>query len=104
MSFRSLIRAALPVWETYDPSWLVALAREQHPDDVQLAKALSNCTRAICAESYVAFVSNSRQNLPGSEWQFGRNVILEGPDEEEIVIDVLKDGRIGGLEFWQRRL
>jgi len=61
--------------------------------------ALENCTRPFAkSQCYIQFVSAARPNLPGSELQFEKCVEL-GSDEEAIVLDLLKDGRIGGIEF-----
>jgi len=87
-------------WADYDPSWLVALAREQLP---ALAPALSRCTRALVeSKAYIYFVAGEGANQPGSEWQFDRNEFLSDPKEGDLVLDVLKDGRIAGLEFLAR--
>jgi len=32
-------------WRSYDPSWLVALAKEQFPDEKWLQESLKNCTQ-----------------------------------------------------------
>ena len=39
-------------WQPYDPSWLVALAREQHPDKPWLVESLRLCTRAQIESPY----------------------------------------------------
>jgi hypothetical protein len=87
-------------WTAYDPSWLVQVAREQQPP---LVPALLNCTRARAeSEAYVHFVAPEAPNLPGSEWQFAHNIVLHHPEHGTVVLDVLKDGRIGGVEFVDR--
>ena len=87
-------------WVAYDPTWLVALARDQRR---ALAPALSQCTRALVeSRAYIYFVPGDGANQPGSEWQFDRNEVLHDPKEGELVLDVLKDGRIGGIEFLAR--
>jgi hypothetical protein len=87
-------------WKPYDPAWLVALAREQHPDLPWLADALAGCTRAAWeSRAYVHFVDPADANQPGSAWQFEENVVLEHPREGEIVLDVLRGQRVGGAEF-----
>jgi len=87
-------------WKRYDPAWLVALAREQHPDLPWLADALAGCTRAAWeSRAYVYFVDPADANQPGSAWQFDVNVVLEDPREGEIVLDVLRGQRVGGAEF-----
>ncbi len=87
-------------WKTYDPRWLVELAKKTHPDKPRVAEALAQCTK--CArenEKYIYFVIPARPNEPGAEWQFKENIILEHPTEGDIVLDVLRDGRVGGAEF-----
>ena len=87
-------------WEPYDPTWLVELAREQHPDKPWLADALAACTRCRCGSAaYIHFVNNERPNQAGSEWQFDTNLELQSPTEGEIILDVLTGQRVGGLEL-----
>jgi hypothetical protein len=95
-------KGAIPdgTWEKYDPAWLVALAREQQP---QLVNALSACTKALIeSEAYIHFVPADSANQPGAAWQFDRNVLLQDPERGQIVLDLLKDGRVGGVEFLDR--
>ncbi len=90
-------------WKAYDPSWLVAAAREQAPEEPWLAEALAKCTRCLTeSDRYVHFVDPRRPNQPGSEWQFERNVLLETSTHGLVAIDVLTDNRIGGVEFYDR--
>jgi hypothetical protein len=90
-------------WETYDPAWLVALAKEQYPDEPCFAEALARCTRrAEGCPSYMYFVDPKDVNQPGAEWQFDQNIMLESDAEGMLILDVLKDGRIGGVEFVTR--
>lgn len=87
-------------WTPYDPAWLVELAREQLPDEPEIVKALSNCTRAAAeSPAMTYFVDPRRANQPGADWQFKRNVVLDDGHGDPLVLDVLKDGRIGGVEF-----
>ena len=89
-----------PDWNPYDPAWLVALAREQQPDLPWLADALATCTRAsLESAAYLRFVDPRNPNQPGSDWQFAENIILEDPNRGDIVLDVLKGHRVGGVEF-----
>ena len=84
----------------FDPEFLVALLHAQHPDKPELAAAMRECRTSIHeTPGYMTFVNPARPNLPGSEWQFGGNVQLTDPMRGWIVLDVLKDGRIGGIEF-----
>ena len=50
-------------------------------------------------QPYIRFVSAIRPNLLGSEWQFAENIVLEHETEGTIILDILEDGRIGGIEF-----
>jgi hypothetical protein len=87
-------------WQPYDPQWLVALARAQYPDEPWLAEALAQCRRALGGGTAdVHFVDPARPNQPGSAWQFDRTVELDDPETGLVVLDVLEDGRIGGLEM-----
>jgi len=90
-------------WEPYDPSWLVELAREQEPEHPWLPEALAVCTRCRWrSPAYVYFVDGSNPNQPGSSWQFVTNLILEHPTEGELVLDILTEHRVGGVEFLSR--
>lgn len=99
------LKSLVTGWTTYDPSWIIALAQEQLPDETWLPAALARCTAAHRPTmAYVRFVSGANPNQPGSEWQFERNLILEHPEHGEVVLDVLRDGRIGGIEMWKYML
>ena len=90
-------------WDPFDPTWLVHLAEANRPGERQIAQSLAQCRR--CCQRSVAywyFVDASNPNRPGSEWQFDRNVLLEDRELGRLVLDVLKDGRIGGVEFLSR--
>ena len=82
----------------YDPTWLVALARAQRPDEPWLPAALARCT-SVEEESraFYRFVD------PGApDWRFERNVTLDGGREGTLVLDVLEGNRVGGVEFLAR--
>ena len=94
------VRDADLVWEPYDPTWLAELARLQARDMSWLEDALRECTRhARESRAYIYFVSPVAANQPGSEWQFETNVMLNDPREGELVLDILKGHRVGGVEF-----
>lgn len=91
-------------WEPCDPSWLVTLAREQHPSETWLPSALSTCTRCWReSKAYVRFVNSRNPNEPGSDWQFLTNLTLESVEEGFIVLDILQNHRVGGVEFVDNR-
>ena len=92
-------------WQAYDPSWLVKLAEQQLPEKPELAEALRACTRySPESDAYYYFVSGRKPNQEGSAWQFKENISLRDPEEGELILDVLKDGRVGGVEFLSRLL
>lgn len=87
----------------YNPGWLVALAADQHPDKPWLAEALANCTELVRrTKYYLYFIDPTNANRPGALWQFETNLWLKDAVEGTIVVDVLKDGRVGGIEFYDR--
>ena len=76
-------------WKAYDPGWL--------------PEALAGCTRyGERSRAYYYFVDPSAPNQPGSDWQFGRSIVLCHDREGEIVLDILRDCRVGGIEFIER--
>jgi hypothetical protein len=88
------------MWTKYNPDWLVNLLQQQLPDKTELADAVKNCRRGVWQnKGYIYFVSPKNPDLPGSEWQFKENVIVEDEARGAVVIDILQDGRVGGLQF-----
>lgn len=95
------------MWEPYDPSWLVHLAERRAPGEAWLAEALARCTsvlRNTHQDDCLYFVDPKQPNEPGSDWQFVNNIVLEShreicDDERDVILDVLTERRIGGLEF-----
>lgn len=79
---------------------IISLVREQEPDKDDIVSALQNCKGGHWSSNgYYQFVSSRNPNQPGSEWQHKECVVIEQENEGDIVIDLLKDGRIGGIEF-----
>ncbi len=90
-------------WRKYDPEWLAKLAEAQVPEEVWLPEALKKCTKySIESKAYYHFVSPENANQPGAEWQFETNIILGDPKEGDLVLDILKGHRVGGVEFLSR--
>ncbi|WP_276371467.1 hypothetical protein [Chryseolinea sp. H1M3-3] len=84
----------------FDIEWIVELIKEQVPDRLYLIEQLRKSgIKGWIRQPYVRFVSAENANQPGSIWQFYENVVLEHKTEGTIVLDILKDGRIGGIEF-----
>jgi uncharacterized protein YuzE len=79
---------------------IIDLIKEQEPEKLEFVKQLENSSkRKWIKQAYIYFVSSKNPNQPGSEWQFDENIILEHETEGSIILDILKDGRIGGIEF-----
>ncbi|OHX66659.1 hypothetical protein [Flammeovirga pacifica] len=79
---------------------LVKLLKEQEPQRLDLVFHLEKLTtRKWELQPYIQIVSDDKANEPGSEWQFDENIVLEDNEQGTIVLDILKDGRIGGIEF-----
>ena len=84
----------------FKPNWIIELVKEQEPDRLDVIDALLKCTNGIWeSRAYIYFVSQKNVNQKGAEWQFKENIVLEHKKVGTIVLDVLKDGRIGGIEF-----
>lgn len=92
-----------PTWQPFDPTWLVELVRAQCPKMPRLADSLAKTTEYFPRSvAYWYFVNPANANKPGAEWQFFGNVHLNGGERGPLVLDVLKDGRVGGVEFLAR--
>ncbi|WP_258541692.1 hypothetical protein [Parvicella tangerina] len=79
---------------------IIELIKEQESERLDLIEQLEKSDRKKwIRQPYIRFVSAERPNQPGSEWQFDENIVLEHKTEGTIVLDILKDGRIGGIEF-----
>jgi hypothetical protein len=91
-------------FKPHDPTWLVELAQMQRPDLPWLARSLAFCNRCHWKRTglYVYFVDPESANQPGADWQYRETISLEHPEFGHIKLDVLKDNRVGGVEFYDR--
>jgi hypothetical protein len=97
------IFAHLGEWQDFDPSWLVRLAEVQHPRHPQVAAALQTCNRCRPeSRSYIRFVDPLRPQQPDMPWQLATSLHLHDSELGPIVLDVLTNGRIGGVELLDR--
>lgn len=80
----------------YDPSWLVEAAKKQHPAETALHAALATCTQVAGDEPVLYFVDPQ-----SNDWHILRDVRLNDLPGGDVEIDILQDGRIGGVEFLQ---
>jgi hypothetical protein len=85
-------------WEPYDPTWLVALARVQHPDSPWLAESLARCTQAIGAGRACVHFASPHPAV-AADGSAAETIQLDDPDVGVVVVEVLPDRRIGGIEI-----
>ena len=86
--------------EYVDIEYLIRLVSEQEPERQDVVSALQNCKGGHWSENgYYSFVDSKNPNLPNSDWQHEECIVLEQLEKGDIVIDLLKNGRIGGIEF-----
>lgn len=86
--------------EAYDPTWLVELAKKQKPDMDWFHEALAKCTEVVRnEENYIGFISADKPNEPGSEWQYAYSIELYCQEKGLLVVDIMKDKSVGGVEF-----
>ncbi|KXX71065.1 hypothetical protein [Flammeovirga sp. SJP92] len=79
---------------------IIALVREQEPERLDVIEKLEKSEKKKwIRQPYIYFVEAENPNQEDSEWQFDENIVLECETEGTIVLDILKDGRIGGIEF-----
>jgi hypothetical protein len=87
-------------WKPYDAKWLAELVKKQHPDRLKVQENLTGITS--CAEesrAYYYFVNPENQNREGSEWQFKENLIVQDERLGDIILDILEDDKVGGVEL-----
>ncbi|MBK7384850.1 MAG: hypothetical protein IPI81_16180 [Flavobacteriales bacterium] len=83
----------------FDPRTLVECAQAQWTDEPQLAVAFARCTRAWDRnELYTYFNSPADRRTK----HFAANLFLAHPTLGALVVDVMTDGSIGGIEYLDR--
>lgn len=83
-------------WEPFDPTILILLAKQQYPDEAALHEALSCCTSAELIDDGSP-EGGGLYFVDRMEGTFKQNVVLFWPMKGKIVLDLLEDGRIGGM-------
>jgi len=79
---------------------IIKLVKEFEPVRQDINLALQNCKEGNWSSKvYYKFVDSINANQIGSEWQHEECIVIESKKEGDIVIDLLKDGKIGGIEF-----
>ncbi len=86
--------------DSIDINGIIELVKEQEPARQDLVSALQKCTSGKWdGKAYFRYIDSKNANQPNSEWQFKENIILEDEEMGTIVLDILKTGQIGGIEF-----
>ncbi len=88
--------------EKYDPSWLVELAKKEYPEDSWLYEALRQCNIKLLISddpAMIYFVDPKNSNQPGSKWIHDECIELESYEKGSIIIDILKNRKIGAVEL-----
>jgi hypothetical protein len=79
---------------------LIELVKEQEPERKDIIFALTDSIGGHWeSKANYRFVNSKKANKIGAEWQFDENIVLEHDTLSTIVLDYLKDKRIGGIEF-----
>ena len=80
---------------------IIELVIQQEPTRQDIILGLSNCVGGQWrGRAYYQFVDSTNANQIGAKWQFVDCLVVEHPKKGTIIIDKLKDKRIGGIEFY----
>ena len=78
---------------------IIDLVRQQEPQRQDIVKSLKQCSGGKWISSgYYKFYALKNGNK-GPKWEFRENIVLEHKFLGLIVLDLLKNGRIAGIEF-----
>ncbi|MBL0051853.1 MAG: hypothetical protein IPP29_10265 [Bacteroidetes bacterium] len=78
-------------------SAIIELVKDTHPDRADVIIGLQKFVGGhLSSKAYYQFVDSKNANQVGAEWQHDDCIVIAKMD---MVIDLLKDGRIGGIEF-----
>jgi hypothetical protein len=89
----------------YDSNWLIELAKKQIPNEKKIINSLKLCTTIVgfcgcgCGDPY--FI-----DLESDDWDFDYNKVLKREDGIDIILDIMKDKRVGSIEVgeWHKKL
>ena len=86
---------------TIDIDVIIKLVKEQEPEREDIILSLQNCNEGKwTSKAYYSFViSDNKPNQLGSNWQHSECIEIEDYFGGNIVLDILKDDKIGGIEF-----
>ena len=79
---------------------IVNVVNQCLPHRGDVITALQNCRGGQWeGGGYYRFISGRNANRPGAAWQFKENILLTQKEVDLIILDVLQNGSIGGIEF-----
>ena len=53
------------------------------------------------SKAYYRFVDSINASQSGSKWKFKDTIILEHPKHKTIILDIIEDDHLGGIEFYE---
>ena len=79
---------------------IIKILKKEELKNANLIQLFENCNGGNWeSKAYFRFVNSKNANQPNSEWQFLDNIIIEHNEIGTIVIDLLKNNKIGGIEL-----
>jgi hypothetical protein len=79
---------------------IIELVKQQEPNRSDIVEMLENCPiKKWKKRAHIHFVSGLNANQPNAEWQFKESIRLDDEKHGTIIVDILKDNRIGSIEF-----
>ena len=78
------------------------IAKKEYPKKSWLHRELRNCTNRLVVSddpAMIYFVTPQNANQLGSEWQHEECIESESYEKGSIVVDILKNHKIGAIEL-----
>lgn len=84
-------------WVEFDPDPLIKLLKKQWPKEKKAIDALKKCKKGWWrSPAYLSFTTDILEN------RTEKNILLLDENKKTIALDYLKNGLIGGIEFFDR--
>lgn len=80
----------------FDPTALVALAKQQHPGRPEFAEALARCTQQWRKNEMYAYFADPQAK---DRSRYHKGFVLDCPRQGALVVDVAVNGAIFGIEY-----
>ncbi|ANF52369.1 hypothetical protein A0O34_18425 [Chryseobacterium glaciei] len=79
---------------------VIDLIKLNIPEKSSLKDTLENAKNGNWeSKAYYRYVDSKNANKTDAEWQFKENIVFNHPKLGTIVLDILQDERLGGIEF-----